>query len=133
MKQNLTGRPWLLRRPRGPTPQNVKSSKAKNSTLRFVLSIVILPQTLRPSEYGKKNAKRRFTPKTRQNPLYRMIGSLVLLVGLDAVLLELRPTSCIGSLHLLGCEIAERHSGNILQRYSVLNDLMKSISTYGGV
>ncbi len=69
----------------------------------------------------------------KQNPLYRIIDSLVLLVGPDAVLLELRPTSCIGSLHLLGCEIAARHSGNIERRYSALSDLMKFISTYGGL
>ena len=66
------------------------------------------------------------------NPRYAIIDSLVFLVGPDAVLLELRPRSCIGSLHSLGCEIAARHSGNIEILYSALNDLLKSKSTYDG-
>ena len=54
----------------------------------------------------EKTAKKGIYPKNltmKGNPQYTIIDNLVLLVGPDAVLLELPPDqTCIGSLHFAG-------------------------------
>ena len=70
-----------------------------------------------------------------QNPLYWIIDSLVLLVDPDhsAPWTSTPESSCIGSLHLLRCEIAACRGGNIERLYSAPNDLLESILAYRGV
>jgi len=85
-------------------------------------------------EWKDKSAKKGIYPENstmKGNPRYAIIDSLVLLVGPDAVLLELPPDQAALAVYTCwACEIAARHSGNMKIPYSALNDLLKYISIY---